>query len=77
MQWIQFALSQLDTPEPIITAPSSDGFLGLLIVSIILILVVPVIVRICIPTGSIVFAISCGFVAVMVQAVFIWPWPWF
>lgn len=77
MKWIQLAQSQLDAPEPILTAPSSDGLLGLLIISIILILVVPVIVRICIPTGSIVFAISCGFVAVMVQAVFIWPWPWF
>ena len=74
MKWIQFAQSQLDAPELILTTPSSDGFLGLVIVSIFLILVVPVIVRICIPTGSIVFAISCGFVAVMVQAVFIWPW---
>lgn len=74
MKLVQFAQSQLDSPELVLTAPSSDGLLGLLIVSIILILVVPVIVRICIPTGSIVFAISCGFVAVMVQAVFIWPW---
>ena len=74
MKWIRFALSQLDAPEPIIAAPRGNNFLGLIIVSAFLIIVTPVIVRICIPTASRVFAISCGFVAAMFAAVFVMPW---
>lgn len=74
MKWIQFVLSQLDAPEPILTAPSEVNFLGLIIVSALLIIVTPMIVRICIPTASRVFAISCGFVVAMFAAVFVMPW---
>lgn len=74
MKWIPFALSQLDAPEPILTAPSSVNFLGWIFVPAFLIIVTPVIVRICIPTASRVFAVSCGFVAAMFAAVFILPW---